>query len=334
MIDSEVIIVGGGPAGSSCAWKLGQSNVECLVLEKKEFPRDKLCGGMVTPGVIKKLKIDIKDYPHSLLTFDSLDIHIFGNHINFKGTIYSIRRVEFDHWLLKHSGAQINCHTVKNIRKDGNQYVIDDQYRCKYLMGAGGTNCPVYRTYFKDSCPRHPLSLIATMEQEIPYKWQDGRCQIWFFENGFPGYSWYIPKADNHLIVGMGGLLEVLKANNDLIKKHWDIFLRKLKRLSLVKDSDFKPKGAIYYLKNEIETGRIENAFVIGDAAGLATRDMGEGIYPAVKSGILAAEAIVKNTDFSLKDFKKYSMGVEIGKLIEHCAGVNAAIIKLKNAMK
>ena len=52
MIESEVIIVGGGPAGSSCAWKLGQKDVECLTLEKKDFPRDKLCGGMVSPGII------------------------------------------------------------------------------------------------------------------------------------------------------------------------------------------------------------------------------------------------------------------------------------------
>ena len=111
-------------------------------------------------------------------------------------------------------------------------------------------------------------------------------------------------------------------------------FSRKLKSLSLVKEYDLKPKGAIYYLKNEIETGRIENAFVIGDAAGLATRDMGEGIYPAVKSGILSAEAIINDTGYSLKNFKKYSMGLEIGKLIEHCAGVNAAILKLKNAMQ
>jgi hypothetical protein len=62
-------------------------------------------------------------------------------------------------------------------------------------------------------------------------------------------------------------------------------------------------------------------------------KDMGEGIYPAVKSGILAAEAIVNNTEYSLKNFKKYSMGLEIGKLIEHCSGINAAILKLKSAM-
>lgn len=334
MIESEVIIVGGGPAGSSCAWRLEQSDVECIILDKKEFPRDKLCGGMVSPGVTKKLNIDIKEYPHGLLTFNSLDIHIFGNHIKFKGTIYSIRRLEFDHWLLKRSGAQINYHTVKHIRKDGNYYEIDDQYRCKYLIGAGGTNCPVYRTFFKESCPKHPLSLIVTMEQEIPYEWKDKRCQIWFFENGFPGYYWYIPKAKNYLTVGMGCLLELLKTNKDNIKRHWDIFSRKLKNLSLVKEYDFKPKGAIYYLKNEMETGRIENSFVIGDAAGLSTRDMGEGIYPAVKSGILAAEAIVNDTEYSLKDLKIYSMGLEIGKLIEHCAGINAAISKLKSAMQ
>jgi flavin-dependent dehydrogenase len=94
-----------------------------------------------------------------------------------------------------------------------------------------------------------------------------------------------------------------------------------------------KPKGAIYFSKNEIETVRIENGFVVGDAAGITTRGMGEGIYPAVKSGLLAAEAIVNNTEYSPANFKKYSMGLEIGRLIEHRLGVNAAIMNLKNAM-
>lgn len=334
MIESKVIIVGGGPAGSSCAWKLKQSGVECLILEQKEFPREKLCGGLFAPSVLHKLEIDLIDYPHSLLTFDSLDIHIFGVKLRVKGTIYSIRRYEFDHWLLMRSGVPVKTHKIRNIRKDDDYYIIDDLYRCQYLIGAGGTHCPVYKTFFKYSYPRRPSSLIATMEQELPYKWRDKRCLIWFFEKSFPGYSWYIPKANGYLTIGLGGHLEELKKNNDNIKTHWNHFLRKLKSLSLVNNCDFNAKGAIYYLKNDLETGRVDNAFIIGDAAGIATMDMGEGIYPAVKSGIMAAQAIVNGTEYSLEYLPKYSLGLMTGKLLEVCLGINAAIAKIKSTMR
>ena len=57
MIDAKVIIVGGGPAGSTCAWKLKQSNVPAILLDKKPFPRPKICAGWITPAVIADLHI-------------------------------------------------------------------------------------------------------------------------------------------------------------------------------------------------------------------------------------------------------------------------------------
>ena len=63
MIESEVLIVGGRLAVSSYAWRLEQSDVECIILDKKEFPKYILCRRMVSTGVTKKLNIDIKKYP-------------------------------------------------------------------------------------------------------------------------------------------------------------------------------------------------------------------------------------------------------------------------------
>ncbi len=51
MQNCEVLIVGGGPAGSSCAARLIQAGVDVLVIDRKTFPRDKTCAGWVTPQV-------------------------------------------------------------------------------------------------------------------------------------------------------------------------------------------------------------------------------------------------------------------------------------------
>ena len=71
MIQTEVLIVGGGPAGSACAKRLGELGVDCLILDKQTFPRPKPCAGWVTPQVFQHLGVHPEDYPHELTHFDT-----------------------------------------------------------------------------------------------------------------------------------------------------------------------------------------------------------------------------------------------------------------------
>jgi flavin-dependent dehydrogenase len=68
MLEAETIIVGGGPAGSTCAWMLRQYGRECIILDKERFPRMKLCGGWITPAVIRDLEIEVNQYPYPTST--------------------------------------------------------------------------------------------------------------------------------------------------------------------------------------------------------------------------------------------------------------------------
>jgi len=307
MIYSEVIIVGGGPAGSTCAWQLKQHGLDCLILDKQEFPRTKLCAGWIQLQVIDDLRINVNEYPHSLVKFDKFHVHLHSRELKLKVRQYAIRRYEFDHWLLQRSGARIFRHEARNIKKENDLYIIDNLYQGKYLVGAGGSSCPVYNTFFRQIYPRAKDLSVVALEEEFPYEYKDENCHLWFLQNKLPGYSWYVPKSNGYLNIGIGGFAEKLKVQNEDIKNYWQLFIKELDRLALVRNYPFKARGYMYYVRDNQEQVQIDNAFIIGDAAGLATRDMGEGIGPAVKSGLLAAEAILKRKTLSLRTIKKYS---------------------------
>ena len=308
MQDVDVIIVGGGPAGSTCAWKLVQAGVDVLILDRASFPRSKLCAGWITPEVVDDLELNIDSYPHSFMSFDKLHFHIKRLGFAKKTTQYSIRRFEFDEFLLQRSGATVHEHQVRKIEKRDGGYVIDGLYHCKYLVGAGGTRCPVYREFFHDRNPRAKLLQIATLEKEFPYEWKNDECHLWFLGDGLPGYSWYVPKANGYINVGLGGKAEKMKAAGGRLQSYWRGFTEKLEVDGLVHDAEYEPTGYSYYLRGNVDLVRHDNVMIVGDAVGLASIDMGEGIGPAVHSAILAADSIIRNAAYDLGKLAKYSV--------------------------
>jgi len=309
MRSCDVLIVGGGPAGSSAAWKLKAAGVDVLVLDRERFPRVKLCAGWVTPEVVQELQIDLATYPHRLLTFPRLRMQFGRVRVPLRCVQHSIRRFEFDAWLLQRSGAPVEQHNVRHINPAaGGGYLIDDEYHCRYLIGAGGTRCPVYRELFRDLNPRASERQIVTLEHEIEYDWRDADCHLWFFENGLPGYSWYVPKEHGWLNVGVGALAERMKRRGQDIRAHWAHLATKLNG-TLAPGARYEPTGYSYYLRGRVEVVRRDDAFITGDAAGLATRDLGEGIGPAVRSGLRAAQTILDGTPYRLGDASGLSVG-------------------------
>ena len=308
METSEVLIIGGGPAGASCAWRLVQKGIDTHLLDAQAFPRLKLCAGWITPDVVADIQLDPASYPHRFNSFNQFQVHLFGLNYTLAGVQHSIRRYEFDDWLLKRSGVPVSVHNVREIRREGDYYIVDDQYRARYLVGAGGTKCPVYRTLFRDSNARAKELQTVTLEQEFAYPYTDPDCHLWFFSKRLPGYAWYVPKADGYLNVGIGGMAQTLKDRGDDIWRHWEHFARQLTRAGLVRDVPLEPKGYSYYLRKDVNTVRIANAFIVGDSIGLATRDMCEGIGPAIRSGLLAADAISQGTAYSIDAIGRYSI--------------------------
>lgn len=307
MIETEVLIIGGGPAGSACAWQLTRHGMPCLVLDKAVFPRVKPCAGWVTPDVFRLLEMDPEVYPHGLTRFKFFNISLGRLKFRLPTRQYAIRRIEFDHWLLQRSKAEYHQQAVSTIEKDNGRYIIDNQVSSKYLVGAGGTHCPVRRKFFDHGIHNEKSGLIIAKEDEFPYPYQDDACYLWFFENGLPGYAWYVPKADGYLNVGIGGSAAAMKAKGITLNHYWELLVKKLDTMGLVTGHIYKPLGHSYILRHKSPQLNDGNAFLIGDALGLATRDMGEGIGPAIQSGLISAKAILQDSAYGVKSIPRYS---------------------------
>lgn len=307
----DVLIVGAGPAGSSCAWALRKAGLDVLILDAKAFPRAKLCAGWITPAVVRRLEIDPSTYPHGFLTFPEIACEYHRGpsvrRFTLRSTQHSIRRVEFDAWLLARSGARFEQHAVGEVRRVDGAYVVDDRYQSTYLVGAGGTGCPVRRALFPEERQRWREFQVAALEEEFHCPGRDDSCRLWFAESGLPGYSWFVPKANGWLNVGLGAYSKHLDGSGPSLRERWNAFVAKLEESGLVQGHAFHPGGATYYVRAPAPDIRRDGCFLVGDSAGLATRDLAEGIGPAVESGLLAAQAIVSGGPYALGGMTTYS---------------------------
>jgi flavin-dependent dehydrogenase len=152
MDSCDVLIVGGGPAGSSCAWALRSSGLHVVILDKASFPRNKVCGGWITPWVLQALEIDAADYApgRTMQEIRGFRVSSIGARevgIPYDRVVsYGIRRCEFDEYLLRRSGSEIREGApINKIERSGKHWIINGAIKARMLVGAGGHFCPVAR---------------------------------------------------------------------------------------------------------------------------------------------------------------------------------------------
>ena len=297
----DVLIVGGGPAGSTCAWKLVQAGLDVLVLDKAVFPRDKVCGGWITPAVVEELEIDVADYQAGrviqpitgfrtgLIGGSEVETH-YGRPVS-----YGIRRRELDHYLLERSGARLQLgEPFESLRPDGTGWVVNGSIRAPLVIGAGGHFCPVARQVAQPL--DHPQPTVFA--QEIEFEMSPAQveaCQVegtvpeLFFCDDLQGYGWCFRKG-NFLNIGLG------REGERSLSSHVENFCEVLKRKGrLPPGIPTRFHGHAYQLYRAApRKANQQGILLIGDAAGLAYPQSGEGIRPAVESGLMAADVVVQ----------------------------------------
>lgn len=292
----DAIVVGGGPAGSTAARFLVRGGAKVALLDRAAFPRVKLCAGWISAPIWDVLELAPEDYRGGLWPWQTCHVHYRGRAHAIACRGWFIRRYELDDFLLQRCGAEVHLGVaVKNIeRKDGLWHVGD--LRARYLVGAGGTHCPVARVV----APSRPAGPVGVQEHEFPVDpaavartrlGGDGEPEL-LLHDDLRGYAWNVPKTD-WLNVGVGTV------DPTEVRAAWtrarDHFRDAGHVPAEAGDALEHVKGHSYYLFDpaHLPGAHKDNALIAGDSLGLAHPLTAEGILPATLSGRAAAEAIL-----------------------------------------
>lgn len=301
----DAIVVGGGPGGSTTAWRLAGAGIRTLVLDAAAFPRVKICAGWVTPAALADLELDPGAYPRTIQGFAACALAFDGAHheTRWRGPAsYGIIRREFDHYLLERAaGAGAEVRDGVRVRTvamgaHGVSVVTDDGiFDAPVVVGAGGHRCPV----------AWALGQVSEREEVVVAQESETRVDAWrraelepfmaapalYVEPDLRGYGWYFPKGD-YINVGVG----CTRANDGSLPRRREALLAMLRTTGrLPADLPLAPfRGHSYVIRRQAPRRVVGDRFcLVGDAAGLARDLSGEGIGPAIRSGRLAADAVV-----------------------------------------
>jgi geranylgeranyl reductase family protein len=298
------IVVGGGPGGSTAAWQLARAGLVPLVLDAAVFPRVKVCAGWVTPEALADVEVDPEQYPATIQGFSACRFEFDGGRHETRWrrpASYGIVRREFDHYLLERAraagaevieGARVRAVTAE---PGGIQVATADAvFAAPVVIGAGGHRCPVAKA-FGEVSDDEEVVIAQESETRLPPDRLDTLRAVWdapelYVEPDLKGYGWYFPKGDV-LNIGVGC---VAGPEVDLPRRR-DALVDTLHRSGrLPRDLRIEPfRGHAYVVRRRAPRRLAGDRFcLVGDAAGLARDLSGEGIGPAIRSGLLAAQAV------------------------------------------
>jgi geranylgeranyl reductase family protein len=291
----DVTVIGGGPAGASCAESLAQKGFSCLLLEKYDKRRYKTCAGGLSFEAFS-----LHPVPSSIVERKIVAVRIFSpSHsldIEMKETPgYTVYRTEYDQRLRDNAhdkGAEVHYEEpVRTVMLETPSVAGKKEYRSRVVVGAFGV-CPSLYRQFNIHIPQwvqllqHEYRLPETIISE-----RIGNCIDIYFDTAYAAwaYSWIFPKKDG-VSVGLFSLPRTPQKRERLAH--------------FIRDHQSKLKGAVprkfgkkYTFGGLIPFRPVEKTYgekfvLVGDSAGFCDPITYEGISNALKSGKIAASAI------------------------------------------
>src|SRR5437870_1517337 len=273
----DVAIVGGGPAGSTCAAFCAAAGLRTLVLEREKFPREKVCGDCLNPAcwpVLARLELaeEIRNGPHGVVNAIEF-IAISGQKLRVDlfvrdDDMISVKRSLFDHLLLDRArtlGAEIREEATlialdRTAAKNWKIDVVRETFAARVVVGADGRNSTVAR--LRNLLPRPERERVA-LQTHIPLPKDFGnRVVLQFLREGYSGQAPVNEQELNVCLVGQPSSISSLKVwaeqNFDISREH--------------------PWRTITPLTRAPLPPAHENLFLIGDAARVVEPFTGEGI--------------------------------------------------------
>lgn len=311
-LDTDVLVVGAGPAGSAAARVLADSGRDVTIVDKAVFPRDKCCGDGLTTLALRELESIAFD-PRSVPSWTTVDaawvrspsgrevcLPLIGT-----GQYAAVTpRMELDNALVEHARAA----GAKVLDGHGFVAILDDEpthidvdvdgigaVRARYVIAADGMWSPVRKAlglgepgYLGEW---HGFRQYAT---NVTGPARD-RLYVWFEPDLIPGYAWSFPLPDGRTNVGFGVLRDGTRKVQEM-KVTWPHLLqREHIRAALGPDAEMEGRHTAWPIPARIDAAALASGRVlfVGDAAAATDALTGEGIGQALLTGRLAAEALI-----------------------------------------
>jgi geranylgeranyl reductase family protein len=317
--DADVIVAGGGPAGSTLAWDLARRGVRVTVLERTRFPREKVCGDYVEPrglrilesmGCLERLEArGPLPISHSATFVDWQccyrgEIPFYGLGGGLPPHGYIIARDELDDEMLAtaaQAGATVHQETSvtavaagpAGVEVEARRGAKTVRYRAKLIAGADGVNSIVGKSQgLTVDDPRHTAVAqrgYATVDGDV------GEAVFCFDEDLFPGYGWMFPLAGGRVNLGVGILSETRRRLDVHVPELFAEFVERFRQqhprggsLELCGP----PIGGIVKTYGAAGPNHFDGGVLVGDAGCFVDPMTGEGITPAMESALLASPVL------------------------------------------
>ncbi|MBF9238286.1 geranylgeranyl reductase family protein [Hymenobacter sp. BT683] len=337
LFDYDVAIIGAGPAGAACALGLRQSGLRVALLDKAQFPRDKVCGDAIPGHALKALRQLDPAFADSLWQLQPLDavrqsrlVAPNGGRLDLQWKLPSFNcpRETFDAALLAlvrtHAPATVILENtaLKSLAMEVDhvrlQPTLGPEITCQLVIGCDGANSAVGRKLLPE--PRlarahHCVGVRAYFESIAGA--ESGTTEFFLTRDYLAGYIWLFPVGGGRYNVGLGMLAEVVAQHKVDLKETMTRLLATHPALA-GRFAGARQLGPIVGFGLPLGGGRVrpisgERFILCGDAASLIDPLQGHGIDTAIQSGILAAgqaEACFKKQEYGAEFIQQYDAQV------------------------
>lgn len=300
--ECDVMVVGAGPAGATAARYAASQGLRTVLIDRAAFPRDKICGGLITRRALNELPADlptelVEAAPVSVRLVDTIGREVLAVDREMVGQM--VARRDFDAHLVAqavaagadfHPGTMIGC---LGYRPDGRAEVETPQgsWHCGYVIAADGafsTTGLLAGFHAGWSEWEEGVGLALDIPTGAPGAGLVGETVEFHLQPLLCGLAWVFPRRDG-LRVGMAATT----IERGELMLQFERFLRFLRDRLRVALPDGRPRAwclPVSVRRRPLSRGRV---LLTGDAAGLLDPMTGDGIYAALVSGRLAAKAAV-----------------------------------------
>lgn len=302
----DVAVIGAGPSGTVAANICARNGLRTILIEKMPLPRDKPCGGWLSPGALQIIQENFGKMPENLLECRVDDLILLPDcELHQPINAVSVYRKYFDHWLAQgseKSGAVVYNATLKSLSRKNDQIILklnrngmEQEITAKYVIGADGFGSTVRSSLYKLK-PQFVEAYQAYVEGQLPRE----AVYVYFpLDEAGVTFFWVIPKKAN-VVVGVGGLPPL-----DLKRLMQNFLSMAKEKYKLGKILKYEAYPIAVFSPANLKLGK-RRTFLVGDAACLANPFTGEGIYGSLMSGMLVARSIVENFDDPSKALQTY----------------------------